>query len=144
MIETQEMIIDILKDKKITPSYTRIKIYDYLSKDMIHPTVDEIFMDLIKLLPTLSKTTVYNTLKLFVENNLIKAVNLHDNKMRYELVRSDHGHFKCDTCSKIYDIPIEINIHLPKELDGTIISDSDHLLIGTCSNCLNIKNGINI
>lgn len=136
MIKTQEQITKILKDKGITPSYTRIKIYDYLSKDKIHPTVDEIFIDLVELFPTLSKTTVYNTLKLFVENYLVKAVNLYDNKMRYELVRSNHGHFKCDICSNIYDIPIEVNVHLPEELDGTIINDSHHLLIGTCSHCL--------
>lgn len=137
MIKTQEQITKILKDKEITPSYTRIKIYDYLSKDKIHPTVDEIFIDLVKIFPTLSKTTVYNTLKLFVEKNLVRAFNLHDNTMRYELVRSNHGHFKCETCSKVYDIPIEINIHLPEELDGAIINEYQHLLIGTCSHCLN-------
>lgn len=140
MIKTQEQITKILKDKEITPSYTRIKIYDYLAKDKIHPTVDEIFIDLVKLFPTLSKTTVYNSLKLFIEKGLVRSVNLHDNKMRYELVRSSHGHFKCDTCSKIYDITMEVNINLPKELEGTIIDDYHHLLIGTCSHCLSKEN----
>lgn len=137
MIKTQEQITKILKDKGITPSYTRIKIYDYLFKDKIHPTVDEIFIDLLELLPTLSKTTVYNSLKLFIEKDLVRAVNLYDNKMRYEIVRSNHGHFKCTTCSKIYDIPMEINVQMPEELDGSIISNYHHLLIGTCSHCLN-------
>ena len=76
MLETQELIANILRDKEITPSYTRIKIYDYLSKDKIHPTVDEIFIDLSGVFPTLSKTTVYNTLKLFVEKKLVREVNL--------------------------------------------------------------------
>lgn len=137
MIKTQEQITKILKDKGITPSYTRIKIYDYLSKDKIHATVDEIFIELLELLPTLSKTTVYNSLKLFIEKDLVRAINLYDNKMRYEIVRSNHGHFKCDICSKIYDIPMEINVQMPEELDGSIISNYHHLLIGTCSHCLN-------
>ena len=136
MTQTQEDIIKILKDKDITPSYTRIKVYDYLSKDKIHPTVDEIFIDLVQLLPSLSKTTVYNTLKIFVEKKLVKAVNLYDNKMRYELIRSSHGHFKCDLCSNIYDIPMEISVNLPDELEGTIINESHHLMTGTCSRCL--------
>ena len=138
MVQNQENIINILKDKDITPSYTRIKIYEYLAKDKIHPTVDEIFIDLAELLPSLSKTTVYNTLKLFVENKLIKAVNLYDNKMRYELIRSSHGHFKCDLCSQVYDIPMEINVQLPDELKGTIINESHHLITGTCSRCLKV------
>ena len=136
MTQTQDQIISILKDKDITPSYTRIKIYDYLAKDKIHPTVDEIFIDLLELLPSLSKTTVYNTLKLFVEKGLIKAVNLYDNKMRYELIRSKHGHFKCDLCAKVYDVPMEISLELPEELKGTIINESHHLITGTCSQCL--------
>ena len=136
MTQNQELIKNILKDKNIAPSYTRIKIYDYLSEDKKHPTVDEIYMDLVDLLPTLSKTTVYNTVKLFIEEKLIKAVNLYDNKMRYELVRSDHGHFKCDSCSKVYDVPMEINIELPEELKGTIINEYHHLVTGTCPNCL--------
>lgn len=137
MIQTEEMTIKRLKEKKITPSYTRIKIYNYLSKGKIHPTVDEIFIDLSQMFPTLSKTTVYNTLKLFIEKKLVRAVNLHDNKMRYELVRSDHGHLKCDSCLEIYDIPVDIDVHLPKELKGTAINEQHLLLTGTCANCLN-------
>lgn len=135
-METQEMITQILKDKDITPSYTRIKIYNYLSKDKIHPTVDEIYMDLVGIFPTLSKTTVYNTLKLFVEKELVRAINLYDNKMRYELIRTKHAHLKCVICSKIYDIPVDININLPEELKGTIIDENHLLLTGTCSHCL--------
>ena len=136
MIENQEMVVKILKNKDITPSYTRIKIYDYLSKDKIHPTVDEIYTDLVELFPTLSKTTVYNTLKLFVEKDIIRAINLYDNKMRYELIRSNHSHLKCDVCEKIYDVPTNINVFLPDELKGTIINENHILLTGTCSYCL--------
>lgn len=136
-MKTEEMIINKLKENKITPSYTRIKIYNYLNQGMVHPTVDEIYMDLSEMFPTLSKTTVYNTLKLFVENKLARAVNLHDNKMRYEIVRTEHAHLKCDSCSEIYDIPIDISIHLPEELKGTTIDEQHLLLTGTCSNCLN-------
>lgn len=136
-MENQEKITSILKDKEITPSYTRIRIYDYLSKDKVHVTVDEIYMDLLEFFPTLSKTTVYNTLKLFIEKEIARPVNLYDNKMRYELVRSKHGHLKCDICEKIYDIHADINVYLPDELKGTIINENHLLITGTCSYCLN-------
>nr|WP_300004059.1 transcriptional repressor [Tissierella sp.] len=136
-MKTEENITEILKNKEITPSYTRIKIYSYLDKGMVHPTVDEIYMNLSEIFPTLSKTTVYNTLKLFVDKKLVRGVNLHDNKMRYEIVRTDHAHLKCDVCSKIYDIPIDISIHMPQELKGTTIDQQHLLLTGTCSSCLN-------
>ena len=55
----------ILRDKAISPSIQRIKILEYLDTHRTHPTVDEIFTSLIPVIPTLSKMTIYNTLKLF-------------------------------------------------------------------------------
>ncbi len=136
MIKNQEIITNILKDENITPSYTRIQIYNYLSQGKIHATVDEIFIDLEKILPSLSKTTVYNTLKLFLEKKIVNPINLYDNKMRYELARSDHAHFHCDTCSKIYDIPINRDINLPDNLKDSVVDEHHLILIGTCPDCL--------
>lgn len=138
-MKNQEIIINKLKNKNIKPSHIRISIYDYISKDRIHPTVDTIYKDLSKSLPTLSKTTIYNTLNLFVEKDLIKALNLNDNTMRYELVRSDHAHLKCRTCSEIFDIPAQVELELPKDLEDSTIDDIDILLLGTCPKCLKDK-----
>ncbi|EJX04128.1 iron uptake regulatory protein [gut metagenome] len=54
-------------DHGVKPSVQRIAIMDYLLKNRTHPTAEEIYSALVNLIPTLSKTTVYNTLKLFVE-----------------------------------------------------------------------------
>ena len=61
----QEFIHGYLLSHKIKPSMQRIAIMDYLFEHKVHPTVDKIFNDLYPQIPTLSKTTVYNTLKLF-------------------------------------------------------------------------------
>jgi Fur family peroxide stress response transcriptional regulator len=53
-----------LKKKNINLSYQRLKVLEYLTQVRTHPTVDQIFTDLQKDISTLSKTTVYNTLKL--------------------------------------------------------------------------------
>ena len=52
-----------LKEKNIKPSLQRIKILEYLAGYPCHPTVDYIFNALHPEMPTLSKSTVYNTLK---------------------------------------------------------------------------------
>jgi Fur family transcriptional regulator, peroxide stress response regulator len=56
-----------LKNKNIRPSIQRIKIFEYLIKNLCHPTVDQIFKDLQSEIPTISKTTIYNTLDLFLK-----------------------------------------------------------------------------
>ena len=56
-------IIDIMKEHDIAPSMQRVKILEYLRNYKIHPTADMIYQALLDEMPTLSKTTVYNTLK---------------------------------------------------------------------------------
>lgn len=52
---------EYLLDHQIKPSVQRIAIMDYLLKHKTHPCIDEIYTALCKEIPTLSKTTVYNT-----------------------------------------------------------------------------------
>lgn len=128
--------IAILENKDIRPSQIRIKIYEFISKDKIHPTVDDIYNTLKESIPTLSKTTVYNTLNLFKEKNLIKSLNLNDNTMRYELNRSLHAHFKCNNCTAIYDIPATLKLNMPDDLKDATIEGENIIVTGTCPDCL--------
>ena len=50
--------LDTLQNYGIHPSVQRIAIMDYLLKNHTHPTVDEVYVALCKVIPTLSKTTV--------------------------------------------------------------------------------------
>ena len=58
-----------LSEKGIKPSYQRVKILERLLADKSHPTVSDIYLDLVDEIPSLSKTTVYNTLNIFIEFN---------------------------------------------------------------------------
>ena len=57
-----------LRDHGISPSYQRKRIFEYLYNSKDHPRVNDIYYALIDEIPTLSKTTVYNTLNLFIKN----------------------------------------------------------------------------
>ena len=80
-----------LRKHKIMPSVQRIRIYETLLDTTEHPTVDTIYQSLAKEIPTLSKTTVYNTLKLFQEKGLVLVVNIEDNETRYDADTSFTG-----------------------------------------------------
>ena len=129
--------LDISKDKNISPSYTRIKVYDYLKSSKVHPTVDEIYSTLKPDLPSLSKTTVYNILKLFMEKDIITSINIDSNEMRYELKEEEHSHFKCNVCGKIYDIPAVKTAINYNTLSGYEIESEDVTLKGICPSCRN-------
>src|SRR5208337_1463920 len=95
---------EILLNNGISPSYHRLKIYEYLMNNRTHPSADMIYADIIKYIPTLSKTTIYNTLKTFVEKGIVASVTIENTEVRYDADVSFHGHFKCQTCQCLYDI----------------------------------------
>ena len=100
---TTENIKEYLLEHNIKPSYSRIHIMEYLLSKKSHPTVDEIYKELAKDIPTLSKTTVYNTLSIFADNNIARVVTIEDNETRYDADMLNHGHFKCKSCGVVYD-----------------------------------------
>ena len=63
---TVENITEFLNAHDIKPSYQRIKVYEHLVHSDNHPSAEFIYRKLIKTIPTLSKTTIYNSLKTFV------------------------------------------------------------------------------
>lgn len=129
---------EYLKKHRIKPSYQRIKIFEYLDGNREHPTVDTIYKALCPHIPTLSKTTVYNTLNLFVEKKIANVVIIEENETRYDSVMDVHGHFKCEKCGEIIDIEIEPNAIAQEVLDKYEISEQHYYFKGICKDCLKI------
>ena len=129
-------VSEFLRSNGIKPSFQRMKIFEYLMNTTEHPTVDIIYKTLIHEIPTLSKTTVYNTLNLFVKNNVALLLTIEDNETRYDANTSLHGHFKCETCERVLDFKAEISDLVIKELDNFQINQQHIYFKGICSGCL--------
>lgn len=129
-----------LKTKNISLSHQRLKVLEYLTQNQCHPTVDQIYTDLHQDIPTLSKTTVYNTLRVLVEAGLVRVITIEDHEARYDIDVENHGHFKCETCGTIYDFCIDIDRLSPGDLHNFQINDKNVYFKGICPRCLaNIK-----
>jgi Fur family peroxide stress response transcriptional regulator len=126
-----------LTSNNIKPSLQRIKIFEYLYETREHPTVDTIYSNLIEEIPTLSKTTVYNTLKLFIDNGITSTVTIEDNEVRYDAIMEEHAHFKCDNCRNVYDVEIDISALKFKEINSFKVEKTNIHLRGKCNKCLN-------
>lgn len=124
-----------LKEHGIKPSYQRMKVFQYLVDNHNHPTVDMIYKALCPEIPTLSKTTVYNTLNLFVEKKIVNVIIIEENETRYDLASHTHGHFKCVSCGKLFDVELEINYNSCKELEECEIYERHFYFKGLCKDC---------
>ena len=136
-----------MRDKKlaesgIRPSYQRLRIYEWIVLSSDHPTADEIYTELVKEIPTLSKTTVYNSLNLFVKNGLIRVLHVRGNETRYDANLEEHGHFYCECCGRVYDFPLDVDGLKCHEALNTFEINTRHVYFkGLCPKCRNIKMG---
>lgn len=129
-------LLNELKSKKIRLSHQRLKVLEYLAQNYNHPTADQIYNGLHDDVPTLSKTTVYNTLNSLAEAGLVRVINIEDNEIRYDINTGNHGHFKCQLCKNIYDFNINIDLFETHELDNFEINDKNVYFKGICPHCL--------
>ncbi len=70
----------------------------------MHPTVDTIYRALRPEMASLSRATVYNTLRAFVDCGLAIKVHSEDSELRYDGNPMPHAHFKCTACGTLVDL----------------------------------------
>lgn len=131
----QDTIDKYLLKNGIRPLRKRTLIYNYLMTKKNHPTVETIYKELLPTSPSLSKTTVYNVLNLFLEKELVQAINIEGNELRYDADVRTHGHFKCDSCGRVFDFEIN-EAQFPKiSLEGFVAKKVHYYVDGLCATC---------
>ena len=134
-----------LKEKgyKLTPQ--RRAIVDIIiDKEGQHLTAEEIYDEVKKVCPDIGLATVYRTVLLLEEVNVIYKLDLNDGCSRYELVHSDeehrHHHLVCNKCKKVFEVQDDLLEELEERIEKTYkfkILDHSVKFFGICSECCN-------
>ncbi len=128
-------LIELLANHGIRPSSQRLAVLSVLVASEEHPSAEQIFAKLKKIQPLISRSTVYNTVKLFVSKKLIDAVNTDPNELRFDFIETPHAHFQCRQCGTVYDVPVDMS-SLPKfNKPGFITEGTSLYYIGLCPEC---------
>ncbi len=107
------------KDRGLNVTYPRLAIYKILLQFDGHPSAEDIYQEVKREYPNISLATVYKTMEMLAEQNLIsKVTQLHD-IVRYDCNNGVHHHFVCIKCKRIVDVEDEAlnNIIIPKEIN---------------------------
>lgn len=131
-------IKDFLHSKGIKASYPRTRIYEHISALSDYPTATMVYNDLTSAIPSLSKATVYNTLNLFVEKNIIRAINIESKETRYTIRNTQNNtNFKCKECNKLIDFFFNMDEEISKlpSMMGCDIHNLQVNLKGVCEEC---------
>ena len=95
---------DVLRRHGITPTHQRIEIAYALFSRGEHLSADQILAVVNDRHSETSKATVYNTLNLFLEKNLIREVIVDPNKVFYDPNTTPHHHFYNIDSGELTDI----------------------------------------
>lgn len=91
-----------MKARRLTRQ--RRVVLEQLRKVKTHPTADELFSMVRKVIPSISLGTVYRNLNLLKEEGEILELNLGKYSSRYDGDTSLHYHFFCLRCKKVLDV----------------------------------------
>lgn len=124
----------MLADAGIRPSVQRLVILEYLYSSKSHPTADEVYAALLRRNPMLSRTTVFNCLKLFAEKGLINGIDISSDSTRYDYAgHPSHAHFMCRECRRIFDVPFDMSaVNAPSDF---ICDNVNVFFKGICPDC---------
>ncbi len=124
-----------LRQNGICPTQQRLAVYEYLQQHRTHPTADAVYQALVKEQPSLSRTTVYNTMRALAKAGLIRVVTIDPDEQHFDAGIEDHGHFRCNKCGKVYDFPLSAETVRPLLPHGFSVNTWDIYTNGVCPHC---------
>jgi Fur family peroxide stress response transcriptional regulator len=119
---------------KLTPQ--RLAILDYLKENREHPSAETIFKAIRERFPTISFSTVYNTLSTLAKNGVLQELTIDPEKKRFDPNSGPHHHLICIRCKKIVDITVDYALKVPYSFKkGFDIVGSHIEFYGICPEC---------
>lgn len=91
----------------VRPSAHRLAVAEYVLATHDHPSADRVWREVAARFPAISRATVYNTLNLFVEKGLLRALHLDPESVVFDPKLDTHHHFIDEKTGAIHDVPWE-------------------------------------
>jgi Fe2+/Zn2+ uptake regulation proteins len=120
-------VSQLLESHGIRPTQQRVKVAQVLLATPTHMTADQLLATLKQSPSRVSKATVYNTLKLFVDHGLARQIHLDPDRCVYDSTMAPHHHFQNVETGEMIDIrPDDLSFDkLPPLPSGTEIDSVD-------------------
>ncbi|MBN2260853.1 MAG: transcriptional repressor [Clostridiales bacterium] len=129
-----------IKGYKLTPQRKAV-IDTILKNDHRHLNTEEIYEIVKELYPNIGLATVYRTLIVLDELDVITKMNFDDGCIRYEMNSETHQHHHliCRNCGNVIEVMEDLLDDLEKTVEKKYqfkIIDHNLKIYGLCKNCL--------
>ncbi|MEO5365449.1 MAG: transcriptional repressor [Magnetococcus sp. WYHC-3] len=121
-------------------THQRVEVFRAVVQTDTHPTAEEVFQGVRVRIPSLSRSTAYQTLQFLVDQGYVKApFGTHHSTTRYDGNCAQHHHLVCVRCGLVTDMepPQPVTPALPQEMGHWGRVETVHLEFrGVCAGCL--------
>ncbi|MGN1347133.1 MAG: Fur family transcriptional regulator [Eubacteriales bacterium] len=113
-------------------------VLETVNKLHSHATADEIYDEIKKEHPTISRATVYRNLKLLSDMGEIRRLEIPGSADRFDHITGNHCHVRCEKCGRVFDVDMEFVSGLEsgiRDAHGFDFTGYDILFHGVCPEC---------
>ena len=126
--ERVEEVLQNLRAKGIRITDTRRAVLSYLVASHEHPSAEKIYRDLLPQFPSMSLATVYNNIKVLIDEGVVSEIKVRNDTTTYfDFMGHDHLNVVCEKCGRIADVD-RINLFLHKNKHSSISNQSRQAL----------------
>lgn len=136
---TRQEIVSLLATRGLRPTTQRVAVYDYLDCHRTHPSADTVYEALVRLYPSFSRTTVYNSLHALVDAGLILELAMDTGERHYDADTALHGHFHCRACGAIADFALDEALVRSLIPEGYEATGEGIYFSGRCPQCKEVR-----
>ncbi|QCD53269.1 Fur family transcriptional regulator [Campylobacter sp. RM16192] len=132
--------INLLKERGLKATPQRISVLKILDRHM-HPTIDELYEEILAENPSVSLATVYKNLNTLKDEGLVVEVNMPNQKAKYDIFEHPHIHVVCEGCGEVSDMSYndalldEYKENLEKKLGNFVEKLNVLVTVKSCKHC---------
>lgn len=142
----EDLLKERLREKGLKVTHQRLLILSVLEENSgRHMTAEDVYELVSEDYPEIGLATVYRTLQLLWDMQLVDKINFDDGCVRYEIghllkgeAKHNHHHLICRGCNKVIpfddDLLDELEYHI-EEATGFHVLDHELKFYGLCSAC---------
>ena len=116
----------------------RALVLEAVNSLQCHATADEVYEEIVREHPTISKATVYRNLNLLSEMGEIRRLEIPGSADRFDHISRTHCHVKCGVCGHVFDVDMDFVTGLENRIrdnHGFDFTDYDIIFHGVCPEC---------
>lgn len=132
--------INLLKERGLKATPQRISVLKILDRHT-HPTIDELYEEILVENPSVSLATVYKNLNTLKDEGLVIEVNMPNQKAKYDIFEHPHIHVVCEGCGEVSDMSYsdasleEYKENLERKLGNFVEKLNVLVTVKNCKHC---------